>query len=198
MISSATVQIGLRLSNVNDISPLPIGFNPGVNESVVSLDRPDEKEKGQAWKRPSPLTTPGVALTAPLRLNTKVAETGLTRDPVKEAKMKTLPPVPIPGQPIPQSSEDDDYSSSYEDDGNDMSNAPDATDRHDAAEDSEQVVTLSPTVYNAQSPVKREAASLKLTTLPSTRFNAKSSRSPRSPPRRAATGNVPPSTGDWI
>lgn len=198
MISSATVQIGLRLSNVNDISPVPFDFAPAVNASVVSLDCPKEKEKRQAGQRPSPVVTSKTTLTPPLTLDTTVAETSPRSDPAREATIDTLPPVPIRGQPISQFLEDDDYSSSYGDDGTDIPDAPDAPDAHDAAKEGEQVITLSPTVYNAQSPAKREVVSPKLTVLPSSKFNAKSSGSPRSPANRAATGINPPATGDWI
>lgn len=173
MISSATVQIGLRLSNVDDMAPMPAPIDP----DVISLECP--KEKKQVGRRPSPLTTSETATGLGLTLDTTVStipDASPKRNPVKDARMKTLPPVPIPGQPIPT---DNDYSSNYDD------------------EEEEQVQTLSPTVYNS-SPTKPKPASPKAVgfTLPSTRFNA--SNSPRSPPRRAATGDAPQTKADWI
>jgi hypothetical protein len=171
MISSATVQIGLRLSNINDMLPMPAPIDP----DVISLECP--KEKKQVGRRPSPLTTsePAAALTLDTTVST-IPDASPKRNPVKDARMKTLPPVPIPGQAI---TTDDGYSSNYDD---------------EEDEEEEQVQTLSPTVYNS-SPTKPKPATPGFT-LPSTRFNA--SNSPRSPPRRTATGDAPQTKADWI
>lgn len=195
MVSSATVQIGLRLSNVNDIIPMPFGSALAADASVVSLACPKEKEKNLPGSRPSPIVTLKTTRVPALSSNRTMKGTSPRRDPVKDVKTKALQPVTTNDQPTNQSPKDDDYSSSYDDDENDIS---DAADGHDAAEDSDQVVTLSPTVYSAPSPRKREVVSPKAATLPSSTFHAMSSDSPRSLSPRAATGRIPPATGDWI
>ncbi|XXG99947.1 hypothetical protein Hte_006288 [Hypoxylon texense] len=62
MASSATVQIGLRLSNIADIGPVP---KPSLDtERVYTLDCPEKDEMGLAY-RPSPLATSSTSNVAP-------------------------------------------------------------------------------------------------------------------------------------
>lgn len=62
MASSATVQIGLRLSNIADIGPIP---KPSLDtERGYALDYLEKEEMGLAY-RPSPLATSSTANVAP-------------------------------------------------------------------------------------------------------------------------------------
>jgi hypothetical protein len=189
MISSATVQIGLRLSSVDDM-PMPpaIPIRATTPDSdVLSLECPKERAKLNG-KRPSPLTTSETAVDSGDEGATSLPDGSPARNPVKDARMKTLPPVPRPGEII-NATEDDDDASQYEEE--------------------EEQVTLSPTVYNSSNnssnPTKTKLTSTKETgfTLPQTRFNNGSPRSPpvKAPPRRG-TGDAPsqPATAksEWI
>lgn len=182
MISSATVQIGLRLSSVDDM-PMPPAIpirTTTPDSDVLSLDCPKERAKFDG-KRPSPLNTSGGIGVAGSDATATLPDSSPKRDPIKDARMKTLPPVPRPGEVVP-SLEDDDDDSRYE----------------------EEEETLSPTVYNS-SPTKTKLPSPKGVgfTLPQTRFNNGSPRSPpgKAPPRRG-TGDTPAQSAstksDWI
>lgn len=186
MISSATVQIGLRLSNVDGITSIPITNHP--NTSVTSLGCPNAI--GSTSKRPSPVVPPRSQSPSPspwppaLRLDTSSAaipDATPRRDPVKSARMKTLPPVPSPGGIVPTSDDDDVSSNSFNDE-----------------EDEETAVTLSPTVYDAQSPTKSRDANVKdeALLLPASKFNG--STSPMKPPRRTPIVNDTLPKADWI
>jgi len=91
MASSATVQIGLRLSNVEDMPPL----NPVLDKKVYAIECPNLIPKPtDTAKRPTPLT-----LAAPRpSISDSASEYSVDRDPGQEAKMKTLPPVPQPSE----------------------------------------------------------------------------------------------------
>lgn len=86
MASSATVQIGLRFSNVADMPPMASTIVKNA-EQVHNLDCPKAL-------RPSPLTsfTPANESASPLEPSSPT--TGSPRDPMKDLRMKTLPPVP--------------------------------------------------------------------------------------------------------
>ncbi|KAI1391043.1 uncharacterized protein F4822DRAFT_170951 [Hypoxylon trugodes] len=78
MASSATVQIGLRISNVADIGPM----NPKVSteaERVYDLECPQKDEPANTY-RPSPLATYSALPQSPA--------------PSRDSRMKNLPPVP--------------------------------------------------------------------------------------------------------
>jgi len=95
MASSATVQIGLRFSNVEDMPPL----NPQVpDKKVYRIDGecPHEAQPKttEAAKRPSPLAV------ADPRPSTSDSASEYSVQPA-EAKMKTLPPVPRPVETKP-------------------------------------------------------------------------------------------------
>lgn len=104
MVSSATVQIGLRLSSVDDLPQL-VQNNVVANDNEVhSIYYPSIVKDShsaakvietQAQKRPE-VSVPEVEDGRP------------TRDPVKDAKMKTLPPVPpINSQPVVEVPQDE-------------------------------------------------------------------------------------------
>ncbi|KAJ9151436.1 RBR-type E3 ubiquitin transferase [Coniochaeta hoffmannii] len=179
MISSATVQIGLRLSSVDDM-PMPPSIPNRTNtpdSDVLSLDCPKERAKLHG-KRPIPLNTTPTAAVVNAEAAPPASSSSPKRDPIKDARMKTLPPVPRPGEAVPDVADDDDES------------------RYEEEE------TLSPTVYNP-SPTKRVPSPKGVGfTLPQTRFNGGSPRSPpgKAPPRRG-TGDAPAqpaTTKDWI
>ena len=188
MVSSATVQIGLRLSNVNDIMVPPLTINekpPNIvsgAESVYSLDCPEEKARVAALKRPSPMVKPepNGSMEAPVPDETP------KRDPVKDSRMKTLPPVPATGVVVAVEAGSSDSESEYE----------------------EQLLTLSPTVYNPKSPGKARLPSPKgvgFTALAKSNSTGSANpRSPRSPPvapPRRTTGErspKPTEAKDWI
>lgn len=180
MISSATVQIGLRLSSVDDM-PMPPAIpvrTTTPDSDVLSLGSP--KERGELdGKRPSPLNTATTTGVADAETAAPLLVSSTKRNPIKDARMKTLPPVPKPGEVAPNV--DDDDESEYEEE-----------------------ETLSPTVYNS-SPTKAKLSSPGGAgfTLPQTRFNNGSPRSPpgKAPPRRG-TGDAPTqqaaTKSDWI
>ncbi|KAI1867953.1 uncharacterized protein JN550_006760 [Neoarthrinium moseri] len=86
MASSATVQIGLRFSNVDDMPPMASTMVKNA-EQVHNLDCPKAL-------RPSPLAAfTGNEPSSPSEPQSPVSATS-SRDPVKDARMKTLPPVP--------------------------------------------------------------------------------------------------------
>ncbi|KAK1964295.1 hypothetical protein LY78DRAFT_160262 [Colletotrichum sublineola] len=98
LASSATVQIGLRLSNVDDMPPLNSQYFQN-NASVTSLDCPDEQD-ADAPKRPSPLAQ--VDTNTHSDLSDSEEDGTLVSSPVrheKDARMKTLPSVPKEPEP---------------------------------------------------------------------------------------------------
>jgi hypothetical protein len=93
MVSSATVQIGLRFSNVEDMPPLNSRYFQDTHK-VYNLDCPNARnESGSSSMRPSPLNTLH-ANKAQDDEEYDYDESIYSRDPEKDAKMKTLPPVP--------------------------------------------------------------------------------------------------------
>ncbi|KAI1375135.1 hypothetical protein F4677DRAFT_141612 [Hypoxylon crocopeplum] len=111
MASSATVQIGLRLSNVADIGPLAASKVSTEAERVYTLDCPHKEELPSTY-RPSPLATFTTSNVSP------------PRSPIlsRDSRIKNLPPVP-------------------------------------AASGEGSECTLSPTVYNPNSPTKTKTPS---------------------------------------
>ncbi|KAG7288862.1 hypothetical protein NEMBOFW57_005221 [Staphylotrichum longicolle] len=94
------------------------------------------------------------------------------RDPVKDAKMKTLPPVPKINSQVPK------------------------------AEPAQEEFTLSPTVYSPNTPTKVKLPSPKGVGFTVPAPKAAGGSPPRSPPRRRGTGDTTPvptdAKGDWI
>ncbi|KAJ2902986.1 hypothetical protein MKZ38_010570 [Zalerion maritima] len=135
MASHATVQIGLRLSNVEnmpDINPKFIRDDDKVHHLDCPLAIQAAREREEA-RRPSPLSTThtqsdasdeDIVASRALEVQTYMPQ----RDPVKDARMKTLPPVPIPGQ---------------------------SEQLENREEEEEEEITLSPTVYTPQSPTSK-------------------------------------------
>ncbi|TPX09652.1 uncharacterized protein E0L32_009125 [Thyridium curvatum] len=114
MVSSATVQIGLRLSNVDDIQRGP---PQAVDAHVYSIECPPGEcpnvNEGAEAARSSPLARPQAAAPSETASDSDYGEPyddeSPFRDPVKDARMKTLPPVPrtpvvenLPQQPQQQ------------------------------------------------------------------------------------------------
>ncbi|KAI0865723.1 hypothetical protein F4860DRAFT_263422 [Xylaria cubensis] len=85
LISSATVQIGLRLSNVEDVRPITVSTIGGV-ERTHELGCPNNL-KVEIPNRPSPLIAIGSVTSSPSSQRTLVASQ-------VDATMKTLPPIP--------------------------------------------------------------------------------------------------------
>ncbi|KAI0552628.1 hypothetical protein F4679DRAFT_74968 [Xylaria curta] len=85
LVSSATVQIGLRLSNVEDVRPMTVSTIGGV-ERTHELGCPNNL-KVEIPNRPSPLMVPGSTTSSPSSQRTLVASQ-------VDATMKTLPPIP--------------------------------------------------------------------------------------------------------
>ncbi|GAB1314170.1 G-protein coupled receptors family 1 profile domain-containing protein [Madurella fahalii] len=175
LVSSATVQIGLRLSSVDDMPPVVQHKVVTNDHEVHSLDCPNVlKELEMASHKRVALD--GSATTPPLP--PEAIDESLQRDPVKDARMKTLPPVPkANSRPAP-----------------------------DTAEQGTEEITLGPTVYTPESPTKVKLPSPKgvgFTTPMSKSANGASPRSPPvAPPPRRATGEITPrptdAKGDWI
>lgn len=169
LVSSATVQIGLRLSSVEDIPPQAQN-KVTANDSAVHIlgcplapNDPDMSPKRAGAMGSSP--------TAPI-LPPDVADEAPERDPVKAAKMKTLPAVPRIISQLPK------------------------------AEPAQQGFTLSPTVYSPKTPTKIKLPSPKGVGFTMPTAKPSSSSPPRSLPRRRGTGDTTPlptdAKGDWI
>ncbi len=188
MASSATVQIGLRLSNVEDMPPL----NSQLLDKAYTMDlRSDEAKEQQ--KRPSPLAN--VQARGEDDDESQVADASPVRNRVKDARMKTLPPVPRPGMAQPELPSDSE--SEYEDDEG-------TEEEEQQPEKKKEGITakpLSPTVYQPPSPTKTRLPSPKGVgfSLPS-RSNSTAVRSPpprtnsSSSPRKAPSAKA----GEWI
>ncbi|KAJ2986044.1 hypothetical protein NUW58_g5218 [Xylaria curta] len=91
MASSATVQIGLRLSNFQDVQPIAVN-TLGRDEQTHELGCPNNLKLGDTG-RPSPLSTAETAVSFPSSLQRPLEASQL------DATMKTLPPVPQEFQP---------------------------------------------------------------------------------------------------
>ncbi|KAK3945203.1 hypothetical protein QBC46DRAFT_436024 [Diplogelasinospora grovesii] len=170
-VSSATVQIGLRLSSVEDMPPIIKNKVTTNDGKVYYLDCPEDRQKAKDAglvnpKRPAPLITN----MKPTPDDTDVEDESPKRDPVKDARMKTLPPVPRPGEaPVP-----DDLEETGE--------------------------TLSPSVYSPQSPTKAKLPSPRGVgfSVPGRGRSGSSPQSPPvAPPVHRPTGDVA-KPGDWI
>ncbi|KAK4162765.1 hypothetical protein QBC43DRAFT_72725 [Cladorrhinum sp. PSN259] len=182
LVSSATVQIGLRFSSVDDIEPQTSPQVVAHDHHVYNLDCPLVQQELQAkggLKRPAGLDSGATTPTTPVnKKEEQVMHETPARDPVKAAKMKTLPPVPklATAQPTPEES------------------AP------------TEEITLSPSVYSPTSPTKARLPSPRGVgfTVSATRMAKGNLRSPPvMPPQRRGTGDTTPTlVGDsknaWI
>ncbi|KAJ9148338.1 RBR-type E3 ubiquitin transferase [Pleurostoma richardsiae] len=104
MVSSATVQIGLRLSSVDDMPPLNTRIDN--DRDVYPLDCPKQQGTG-GFTRPSPLAQSEPIISQEEEVEDNVPEDLPRRSPVKDARMKTLPPVPTPTEVRPVQVGDD-------------------------------------------------------------------------------------------
>lgn len=174
LVSTATVQIGLRFSSMDDIPPVAQSKVVVNDAKVHTLDCPLLQKKDTDSPRPTALISPG---SAPDQKDTLVTK-AVPRDPVKAAKMKTLPPVPKPGAPIVVDLDDIDASSD---------------DSDTELDDEPPVLTLKPQVYAPPSPTKNKLPSPKGVgfTMVS-KSNSTGSNSSKAKPATGAT------KGDWI
>lgn len=179
LVSTATVQIGLRFSNVDDM-PAVVKDNNVDDTKVHHLNCP--KLRAQAQGEGSPGGRP-TALISPIRASSPAQDDTIEdAAPKRNPKMKTLPPVPKQGD-VPAAAESDgesDYESVYEEEKGE--------------------ITLRPKVYNPQSPTKARLPSPKGVgfTMVSPVAASKPSGS-RSPPPTKAAGTPPTTTkSDWI
>ncbi|KAL2167710.1 hypothetical protein VTG60DRAFT_886 [Thermothelomyces hinnuleus] len=190
LVSSATVQIGLRLSSVDDMPPLA-QTKPAADDSVVHpLDCPNvpnnpgmrsPKRAGtiavRSATRPAPTSS-----TAPAQPAEKADNNG-QREPVQDAIVGRLPAFPKTDSQV----------------------------RSVEAAKEKGEFTLSPKVYSPSSPNKAKLPSPQGvgfgvppgSKLPGGRSRSNSSSPPRSPPRRRRTGDTTSplptvAKGDWI
>ncbi|KAK0614103.1 hypothetical protein B0T14DRAFT_436593 [Immersiella caudata] len=177
LVSTATVQIGLRFSNVDDMPQPLVKTNDVPDTKVYHLDCPKLREKGEG----SPRSGRPTALDSPIRSPSKeTSEDDRVTDeaPKRNPRMKTLPPVPAPGEtPVQVESESDsDYESEYEQDKGE--------------------ITLKPKIYNPQSPTKTRLPSPKGVgfTMVTNKPAAKPSGS-TTPPPKPTNASV---KSDWI
>ncbi|KAL2258947.1 hypothetical protein VTK26DRAFT_7555 [Humicola hyalothermophila] len=173
LVSSATVQIGLRLSSVDDVPP-HAKSNAVANDSEAhSLNCPNVL--AEATPQGNKLPTRLGAVVIPPVVSGDTEDASARRDPVKDARMKTLPPVPkVDSHPAIQ-------------------------------EPAKNQITLSPTVYSPDNPKKVKLPSPKgvgFNKPVSKPVNGAPRSSPGAPPRRRGTAETAPlpidAKGDWI
>ncbi|KAK0638668.1 hypothetical protein B0T16DRAFT_431796 [Cercophora newfieldiana] len=174
LVSTATVQIGLRFSNVNDMPPVVVKNTEVADTKVYHLDCPKLRAQGEG----SPRSGRPTALVSPIRDSTAEKDDDtLVEDaaPRRSPRMKTLPPVPAGGAPIQIETDDEsDYESDYEDEKGE--------------------ITLRPKVYDPRSPTKTRLASPKGVgfTMLTNSATSKPSGSTTPPPKAAGAKS------DWI
>lgn len=179
IVSSATVQIGIRFSNVDD-------FQPGRPSDVNDSDRP---EMPDIALRPSPLAQSEARPDSEYVEPEVLPEPLFTRRASRDARMKTLPPVPKDESPAPEVVNGEEQSDS------------------EGSEGSYQggLITLSPSVYTPQETPQRNN-STKTTRMPSpmgvgfSNPAARNNGEKHAPPRpNAGTATTPvPSNKSWI
>jgi hypothetical protein len=167
LVSSATVQIGIRLSSVEDLPPLAQNKIAASDNVVHTLDCPNAPK---AEDMPSPKRAGALVVSSDTpSLPVETADESPQRDPVKDARMKTLPPVPKINSQVPK------------------------------VEPAPEEVTLSPSVYSPNTPTKVKLPSPKGVGFSMPAPKPTSGSPPRSPPRRRGTGDLPTDPkGDWI
>lgn len=195
--STATVQIGIRLSNVDDYVP----------RKSTDTDVPDVPDV------PDPRTMPTIRPSRLAEFETRpeseysdYAGTDIIladpprRSSIKDARMKTLPPVPRTISTAGALTTNTEANAAA------PAPAPQSDDEPQA-----QLITLSPTVYQEPAELRRTASNKSMRKLPSPMgvgFNTPSGRSPSdprlaaiAPPRpggSAATTPLPTTKADWI
>lgn len=176
IVSSATVQIGIRFSNVDD-------FQPARASDVQESERPE------TVLRPSPLAQSEVRPESEYVEPEILPEPLFTRRASRDARMKTLPPVPKDESPVPKVESEDEQSDSERSEGSDQ----------------DGLITLSPSVYTPQETPQRNN-STKTTRMPSpmgvgfSNPAARNNGEKHAPPRpNAGTATTPvPSNKSWI
>jgi hypothetical protein len=176
IVSSATVQIGIRFSNVDD-------FQPGRPSDVNDSDRPE------AVLGPSPLAQSEARSVSGYVEPEILPEPLFARRASRDVRMKTLPPVPKDESSASKVESDEESSYSERSEGSDQGG----------------LITLSPSVYTPQETPQRNN-STKTTRMPSPMgvgFSTPASRNngekhaPPRPSAGAATTQVP-SNKPWI
>jgi hypothetical protein len=122
MASSATVQIGLRFSNFADMPPMASSVVKNA-EQVHNLDCPKVIRLNTLVS-----SSPTVNSATPSEPPSPISATS-SRDPIKDARMKTLPPVPRQATLV--------------------------NTQLDNMEKDEETLTLSSAVYRPESPTKK-------------------------------------------
>lgn len=176
IVSSATVQIGIRFSNVDD-------FQPARISDAQDSDRPE------TVLRPSPLAQNEVRPESEYTEPEILPEPLFTRRASRDARMKTLPPVPREDPPVQKVESDDEQSESERSDKSDQ----------------DGLITLSPSVYTPQDTPQRNN-STKTTRMPSpmgvgfSNPAARNNGEKHAPPRPNGTGVTTPvpSNKSWI
>jgi len=144
LVSSATVQIGLRLSSVDDIPPAAATTPDNV---VHTLDCPKlMKEKG--------MTRPQAVVFSPTTA-TSNGGTNVQDEPVKDARMKTLPPVPKLDTAVGVAVKVDQPLQKSQDEVLTLSSSVYTPVSGEKPAKQQEVFTLSPTVYTPPSPSKK-------------------------------------------
>lgn len=221
MVSSATVQIGLRLSNVEDFSPMDSQimdkdvyslYMSGADDSGAAAATKEAEQQRMAAailaqqqqplppsqlapaRRPSPLSNLGrLAINHNREDSIAIEDASPIRDPIKDARMKTLPPVPRPQDSIVLESSQTLSQKAYNPDEDIFANGP----------------TLSPSVYSPQQSPTKALLTTKLPSprgvgfAPVSRSNSSAVRSAAPSLRRetssASHTGVPSKTAsDWI
>jgi len=180
LVSTATVQIGLRFSNMEDMPPV-VNNNNSTDTKVYHLDCPKLRDKD----KDSPLSGRPAALDSPIKSPSKEDDDAVEDgSPKRNPWMKTLPAVPATDvAPIYIRDEDD---SDGDDDGDD-----------DDYEKNQDEITLRPKVYSPQGPTKTKVASPRgvgFTMLTSSATSKPSSGSTSPPPKPAGAATK----SDWI
>ncbi|KUI56765.1 hypothetical protein VP1G_04135 [Cytospora mali] len=192
--SSAILRIGIRFSNVNDFQPYKTSMDTVRPEAAVNPSPLAQVENRPASENVAPETT----LDAPPE-----------GTPVRDARMKTLPPVPKPSEEY----DEDRARAAGATSGNDGNDANEPL-NHDEG-DRNQPITLGPSVYTPEDSIFGMTApnrglnrSARIPNLAGPRFNTMASRdnsdrgSVRVPPPRpngsAVPMQVPPTGPDWI
>jgi len=178
LVSTATVQIGLRFSNVNDMPPVVKSVDVS-DTKVYHLDCPKLREKAAEGSprsgRPTALISPIQNSSAQGREDDTLVDDAA---PKRSPRMKTLPAVPAPGAAPAQVDSDDesDYESDYGDEKGE--------------------ITLRPKVYNPQSPTKTKLTSPKGVgfTMLTSSATPKPNGSTTPPPKPAGAS----AKSDWI
>lgn len=192
--STATVQIGIRISNVDDF--LPRKSNDTTRDYMPGFSFPKVPVSHFPGNRPSPPASVESKLESEYvpkyTGNASTQEQGSEAVSPVDPKTKTLPPMPWSPAVL------------------NAQNGPEDKGKGKAAEPEEQLFTLSPAVYTPHDSLQRTPSQKQKLpspkgvgfSAPITRNNSKSERSPsHAPPRptgSAATTPMPSSKADWI